>query len=192
MASRRILPGPRALLALLLVLSCTREELPPPPPAGGEGACVTFSGEDRPGWSACLADLGAFVPEALERMELDRCLEAWSALPGPRREALIASGRIHVTRSCSFEAGAGQADAAVLLALDRPLDLNRSSAEDLAALPGIGPALAERILASRTTDGPFCRTGDLLRVQGIGPRTLERLGPFLEASSQEGEPVTSR
>jgi competence protein ComEA len=45
-------------------------------------------------------------------------------------------------------------------------------------LPGIGETLARRIVASRETDGPFRNHTDVLRVQGIGPRTLERIRPY--------------
>ena len=57
----------------------------------------------------------------------------------------------------------------------QPLDLNRASAGELESLPGIGPALAQRILESRARDGPFLRAEDLLRVRGIGPATLEKI-----------------
>jgi len=55
------------------------------------------------------------------------------------------------------------------------VDLNHASPEELQRLPGIGPALAERIVASRSEDGPFRVPEDLLRVRGIGPATLDRL-----------------
>ncbi|MBW3534000.1 MAG: ComEA family DNA-binding protein [Gemmatimonadetes bacterium] len=56
-----------------------------------------------------------------------------------------------------------------------PLDLNRATTEELEALPGVGPALAERILALRARRGRFGRVEDLLEVRGIGPATLDRL-----------------
>ena len=49
-----------------------------------------------------------------------------------------------------------------------PLDLNRATAEDLTALPGIGEALAERIVAYRTEHGPFSSPEELMEVSGIG------------------------
>lgn len=58
------------------------------------------------------------------------------------------------------------------------VDLNRASAEDLIALPGIGPALAMRIVEARR-ERPFTSARDLLRVRGIGPATLERLLPLV-------------
>ncbi len=60
-----------------------------------------------------------------------------------------------------------------------PLDANVASAAELATLPGIGPVIAERIVAARAQRG-FTSTSDLARrVRGVGPRTLERIGPRL-------------
>jgi competence protein ComEA len=64
--------------------------------------------------------------------------------------------------------------AATLLFGER-LDLNRASATDLAALPGIGPSRARRIADYRERHGPFRRVDDLDGVPGVGPKTLERL-----------------
>ena len=60
-----------------------------------------------------------------------------------------------------------------------PLDLNRATAEQLEALPGIGPALAERIVAYRRQHGPFRRLEDLTRVSGVGPKTVEALRAYV-------------
>jgi competence protein ComEA len=58
---------------------------------------------------------------------------------------------------------------------DSPLDLNRATARDLERLPGIGPALAERIVASREQTGGFQSIEDLRRVPGLGRATISRL-----------------
>lgn len=57
----------------------------------------------------------------------------------------------------------------------QPVDVNRASAEELEALPGIGPALAERIVDHRTRHGPFRSPDALVDVPGIGPAVLERI-----------------
>lgn len=62
---------------------------------------------------------------------------------------------------------------------DQPIDINRAGIEDLQRLPGIGPVLAERIVAEREENGPFRSLEELRRVRGIGPRTLEKLRPYV-------------
>ena len=56
-----------------------------------------------------------------------------------------------------------------------PVNVNTASAEDLEAIPGIGPAMAARIIANR----PYGAVDDLLRVKGIGPATLEKIRPYV-------------
>jgi len=63
-----------------------------------------------------------------------------------------------------------------------PVDVNRATAEELATLPGIGPALAGRIVEWRGANGPFASVDDLDRVPGIGPATVERLRPRVRAT----------
>ncbi|HAF71425.1 MAG: Ser/Thr protein phosphatase/nucleotidase, putative [Acetothermia bacterium 64_32] len=52
------------------------------------------------------------------------------------------------------------------------LNLNQATAEELEALPGIGPTLAKRIIQWREEKGPFGRVEDLLEIEGIGPVRL--------------------
>ena len=65
---------------------------------------------------------------------------------------------------------------------EEPVDLNRADAEELELLPHIGPTLARRIVDDRAARGPYARPADLARVRGIGPRTLETLGPLVTTS----------
>jgi competence protein ComEA len=62
-----------------------------------------------------------------------------------------------------------------LLALGVPIPLNTASATDLAALPGIGPALADRIIERRRAAGPFGSFDDVGRVSGVGPKLVKVL-----------------
>ncbi len=59
------------------------------------------------------------------------------------------------------------------------LDLNRATAAELVTLPGIGPAMANRILALRRTRR-FYKVEDLLQVRGIGQAKLEKLRPYVK------------
>jgi len=65
-----------------------------------------------------------------------------------------------------------QGEAQFGAAADSGIDLNTASATDLESLPGVGPVLAERIVAFRTERGPFLTVEDLLDVSGIGESKL--------------------
>ncbi|WP_380062029.1 ComEA family DNA-binding protein [Deinococcus hohokamensis] len=55
------------------------------------------------------------------------------------------------------------------------LNLNTATAEQLEALPKVGPALAQRLMAAR----PYRALADLDRVKGVGPATLKVLAPLV-------------
>jgi competence protein ComEA len=57
--------------------------------------------------------------------------------------------------------------------------LNSASPDDLDALDGIGPSLAQRIVAYRVAHGGFRSVDELDEVSGIGPKRLEALRPLL-------------
>lgn len=63
------------------------------------------------------------------------------------------------------------------------VDINIASLNELQALPGIGPKLADAIIKSRESDGPFLKPSDLLRVKGIGTKKLEKMMPYLRFNS---------
>ena len=55
------------------------------------------------------------------------------------------------------------------------IDLNKASAEQLVALPGVGPAIAKRIVDFREKNGPFKRVEDLLKVRGVGEKSFQKI-----------------
>ena len=71
-----------------------------------------------------------------------------------------------------------------------PVDINAASLEELDTLPGIVPALAQRIIDCRTENGPFQTLEDLTKVRGIGPATLEELRGLAVAGAAEGTAET--
>jgi Helix-hairpin-helix motif len=92
-------------------------------------------------------------PELAERLE---------ALDRPERRDLPPTARAPERRLRATAATA-------------PLDVNRATEGELADLPGVGPALASRIVAVR----PFADVDDLRRVRGMRRATFDRLRPLL-------------
>jgi competence protein ComEA len=63
-----------------------------------------------------------------------------------------------------------------------PLDINTATAAELEQLPGIGPTLAQNIVAYRELHGLFATVADIQRVPEIGPITYEAIFPFIFVS----------
>ena len=70
-------------------------------------------------------------------------------------------------------------DRATPLAARFQVDINQADWPELAEVPELGETLARRIVESRSAKGPYADLDELLRVRGIGPRTLEKMKPYL-------------
>jgi competence protein ComEA len=75
-----------------------------------------------------------------------------------------------------------------------PLDVNRAGRAELALVPSLGPSRAQSIVDYRAAHGPFAAIDELRKVPGIGPKTLEKVRPwlFVDAARRptlRGEPV---
>lgn len=69
--------------------------------------------------------------------------------------------------------------APAIAAAPRPVNINTAPAEELEIIPGVGPVLAGRIVERRAR-GRFRRPEDLLGVKGIGPKSLQKMRPWIE------------
>lgn len=114
---------------------------------------------------------GSTVVNILKNAELsarEQRRGLWNTNDYPRSNTAAVSGSSPPTRP-----GPTQAPSSV--------DLNAATFEELQSLPGIGPTLAQRIIAHR----PYTSVDDLDRVPGIGAKTLEKLRPTIHVGRRK-------
>jgi competence protein ComEA len=113
-----------------------------------------------------------------------------SSVPGARA---VAAASIVALAILAFTALRGPAFAPGAAARQRyRIDVNAADAGELAALPGVGPLLAERIADDRAARGAFASIDDLGRVPGIGPARIERMREFARAGDAGGAAAAAR
>jgi competence protein ComEA len=144
------------------------------------------------GWLLLLAGLAWLGHQSTTHAlaDVERPAERPAAAAPSRRDPplpLSVVGVPTVTASAllvpACKAGAGDAFTA-----DGKLILNRADADDLQKLPGIGKKRAEAIVALRQRLGRFRRVLDLLRIRGIGPRSLRRLRKLVVVDAPKNSP----
>lgn len=101
-----------------------------------------------------------------------------------KNQAKIRRNRRILAALVAFAVAAVALPAVAAAAPAGKVNVNTADADDLALLPRVGPALAERILEHRDANGDFESAEDLMLVRGIGERTFELLEPFV---TLEGE-----
>lgn len=74
-----------------------------------------------------------------------------------------------------FASAVGPGTAASTVSRESKININRADARTLEELPGIGPALARRIVEYRAANGTFSSVDELINVPGIGEKKLAQL-----------------
>lgn len=127
-------------------------------------------------------DFFTTLPDDLEhRLEANTDLSAWNFQSSGRSASARTSysgnspstGTAAQTSSRSSARSTTQSSSRI--APGQKINVNRASLAELQKLKGIGPVKAERILKAR----PFSSPDDLIRVKGIGPKTLEAIRPYI-------------
>jgi competence protein ComEA len=93
---------------------------------------------------------------------------------------LLSFGTIFLVTACSrlprtYTSEASPADTRTSAAKPARINLNNATAAELERLPGVGPVLAERIIAYRNENGRFRRAEHLMMVRGISDRKFREL-----------------
>ncbi len=90
------------------------------------------------------------------------------------------------TYSYSFS----QADTETVSVINFPIDINIATAEELTNIKGIGISAAEKIISYRENNGYFHSVDELLNVDGIGEKTLDKMRKFIYVSAEFEEITT--
>lgn len=126
--------------------------------------------------------IGAVAEPGIVELELgSRVVDAIASAGGPAPDAdlsgvnlarIVADGeQLRVPRVGEVPVAAPGAAPGV--ASDGRVNINTADATALETLPGVGPALAARIIAWRDENGPFRSVDELSAVSGIGEKTLD-------------------
>jgi comEA protein len=72
------------------------------------------------------------------------------------------------------------------------VNINTASVEQLTALPGVGPALASRIVEHRQKAGSFKSPAELMNVKGIGEKNFNKIQGYLTVGDGAARPAATR
>lgn len=138
----------------------------PPPPVVTDGT-----------WFASEAGSAGPIEGAARCPKRDKSCTDGAASAGP--SACSKGGAATRAPPATSGSAAGQQPEAPRLASDGRIVLNTADAQTLIRLPGVGPKRADAIVRLREKLGRFRRPAELLRIKGIGPKTLKKLLPLL-------------
>ncbi|MBI3399107.1 MAG: helix-hairpin-helix domain-containing protein [Deltaproteobacteria bacterium] len=91
--------------------------------------------------------------------------------------AIESGSKITINKDGSADVGLMSGEKHLIFSI--PLNINKATAQDFEALPGIGPKVAERIIETRERLGGFRTVEGLKKVRGMGGKKLDRLKNFI-------------
>jgi competence ComEA-like helix-hairpin-helix protein len=168
------------LAALFVEFLASWDGLSTPSPRGrevGQGNCIYQAFKD----DECLGTIFLKQPDNIPRILESIGLPQRGKLGGPQENipcnrAIKLGGDLRVV---SIEKIRG----IHLISAGKRIDVNSADLEDLTAVPGIGPRLAERIIGQRGEQGRFSSIGELGKIRGVGKKKLAAWIPYIEAGT---------
>lgn len=167
---------------------------PAPPPTGATVAVpadgpTTATAEPTPGVLVVHVTGAVVRPGLVELVDGSRVSDAVAAAGGVRPDAVVEAvnlarqvvdgEQLRIPVAGEVVVATDPGPSSVGLLPDGRVDLNLATEADLETLPGVGPVLAERIVAHREEHGPFTSAGQLRDVSGIGERTFQALADLV-------------
>ncbi len=164
------------------------------PGSAGEAGAAATRASPSPG--VVVVHVAGWVhrPGVYELSEGDRGIDALRRAGGAKKDAdlrslnlaaLLTDGQQIVVSKASRAMPAAVASGAPGGVAGTPtpvaelVNVNTATLDQLETLPGIGPALGQRIIDHREQYGPFASVEDLVDVSGIGEKTLEEIRPYV-------------
>ncbi len=104
-----------------------------------------------------------------------------TASPTPMPAGGAAGSSAAASEAPAPEASPAPAEEPVLeeVLVEKSVDINQASLEELDRLPGIGPALGQRIIDYREQNNGFYDIEEIMEVSGIGEKTFQKLEPYI-------------